>query len=270
MRSLDLLDAGLEVRLGLDQVEQADALLPLDDGADRPVLEADHLGDLGKRADRVDLVDAVDLFGLVAALGDERHRRARAHRAVERLHAPVATDLQRHDHLGEDDGVAQGHHRQHLDVVDVSRRVAGRLRLVVSHDVTVADFGFHESHFPSVEAGHRFGLVALDVSLDIICIEQVVDADLAERLELKDDLDARQVDPLALGQEADDTHPPDIRLGVETELVAPLRADEAFFLVDPQRTRMDARQLGGDADEVHQADRPGGEPSRGDRPPTDR
>src|SRR5579859_1139898 len=111
------------------------------------------------------------------------------------------------------------------------------------------------SHTPSVEARCRFGLLALDVSLDIICIEQVVDADLAERLELKDDLDARQVDPLALGQEADDTHPPDVRLRVEAEVVAPLRADEAFFLVDPQRTRVHARQLGGDADEV---DRPVG------------
>ena len=55
---LDQLDPSLEVRLGLDQVEQPDAALALDDRADGPVLEADDLGDLGQRADRVQLVDA--------------------------------------------------------------------------------------------------------------------------------------------------------------------------------------------------------------------
>ena len=51
--------ARLEVRLGLQQVEQPDAALALDDGADGPVLQADHLGDLGQGADGVELVDRV-------------------------------------------------------------------------------------------------------------------------------------------------------------------------------------------------------------------
>ncbi len=61
---------------------------------------------------------------------------------------------------------------------------------------------------------------------------------------------AREVHPLATGQETDDTHPLDVGLTVETEVVAPLRADEALLVVDPQRAGMARRQLGGDADEV--------------------
>src|SRR5439155_6066842 len=106
------------------------------------------------------------------------------------------------------------------------------------------------SHVPSVEAVHRFRFVTIDVTLDISLIEQVVDADLAERLELEDDLDARQVHPLAPGEEADDTHPPNVRLRVEAEIVPTLRAEEAFLLVDAQRPWMHARQFGGNADEI--------------------
>ena len=57
-RVVDDLDACLEMRLGLEQVEQPDAALALHDGADGPVLETDDLGDLRQRADRVQLVDA--------------------------------------------------------------------------------------------------------------------------------------------------------------------------------------------------------------------
>src|SRR5438445_66186 len=105
-------------------------------------------------------------------------------------------------------------------------------------------------YVPSVEVAHRIRFVAIDVALDISFIEQVEDADLAERLELEDDLDARQVDPLASGEEADDTHPPDVRLRVEAEVVPTLRTEESLLLVDAQRPWMHARQLGGDADEI--------------------
>ena len=114
------LDPRLEVRIDLDQVEQPDAALALHDGADGAVLQADDLGDLGQRADGVQLVDRVDLLGLGGALGDERHRLRGADGAVERLDAALAADLQRHDHLGEDDGVAQGHQRQHLDLLGIA------------------------------------------------------------------------------------------------------------------------------------------------------
>ena len=43
-----------------------------------------------------------------------------AHRAVERLYAAIAADLQRDDHLREDDRVAQGDQRQHLDLLQVA------------------------------------------------------------------------------------------------------------------------------------------------------
>ena len=62
---VDQLDARLEVRIGLHQVEQPDAALPLHDGADGPVLEPDDLGDLGQGADGVELVNRADLLGLV-------------------------------------------------------------------------------------------------------------------------------------------------------------------------------------------------------------
>ncbi len=101
----------------LDQVKQPDPALALDDGADRPVLEADELGDLGQRPDAVQLVHAVDLFGVAVALGDEGHRRVRAHGALEGLDAAVATDLEGHDHLGKDHGPTQRDEREDLDLV---------------------------------------------------------------------------------------------------------------------------------------------------------
>ena len=97
--------------------------------ADRPVLQTDDLGDLGERPDRVQLVDAADLLLLARALGDERHRLGGAHGAVERLDAPIAADGQRHDHLGEDDRVAQRDEREHLEVLDVGIALFGRVDL---------------------------------------------------------------------------------------------------------------------------------------------
>src|SRR5918999_212845 len=97
------------------------------------------------------------------------------------------------------------------------------------------------------------GLGILDLvgkSLDIVLIEQVVDPDLAECLELKDDPYAGEVDTLPAGEETDDTNALDIGLAIEAQVVPSLRLDEAFLLVDPQRSRMAARQLGGDADDV--------------------
>ena len=147
------LDACLEMRLELEQVEQPDSALALDDRADGAVLQADDLRDLGQRTDPVQLVGAVDLLGVGAALRDQRDRGAGPHGTVERLDAAIAADLQRHDHLGEDHRVAQRHHRQHLDLVDVPRfdlrLLVVRLdvsRLVLAHrlgDDLVVILGFH-------------------------------------------------------------------------------------------------------------------------------
>ena len=87
-------------------------------------------------------------------------------------------------------------------------------------------------------------------SLDIVFIEQVVDPDLPECLELKDDPHAGEVDSLPAGEETNDTNALDVGLAVEAKVVATLRLDESLLLVDPQRAGMAARQLGGDADEV--------------------
>ena len=116
---VDDLDACLEVRIGLQQVEQPDAALALDDRADRAVLQPDDLGDLGEGADRVELVDAADLLLLARSLGDQRDRLGRADGAVERLDAPVPPDGERHDHLGEDHRVAECHEGQDLDVLQL-------------------------------------------------------------------------------------------------------------------------------------------------------
>jgi hypothetical protein len=87
-------------------------------------------------------------------------------------------------------------------------------------------------------------------SLYIVLIEQIVDPDLSELLELKDDPHAGEVDSLPAGEETNDTNALDIRLAVEAEVVPSLRSEKAFLLVDPQRPGMAARQLGGDADDV--------------------
>jgi hypothetical protein len=87
-------------------------------------------------------------------------------------------------------------------------------------------------------------------SIYIVLIEQIVDPDLAEGFELKDDPNAGEVDSLSTRQETNDTNALDVRLTVETEVVTPLRAEESLLLVDAQRAWMAARQLGGDADDV--------------------
>jgi hypothetical protein len=117
----------LEMRIGLEQVEQPDAALALDDGADRPVLETDDLRDLRQGADGVQLVDARDVLLLGGALGHERDRLRGADGAIERLHAPIAADLERHDHLREDHRVAQGDERQHLEPLELGAVLLGRL-----------------------------------------------------------------------------------------------------------------------------------------------
>jgi hypothetical protein len=93
-------------------------------------------------------------------------------------------------------------------------------------------------------------LALVGESLYIVLIEQIVDPDLAESFELKDDPHAGEVDSLPARQESDDTNALDVRLTVETEVVAALRLEEALLLVDPQRAGMAGRQLGGDADEI--------------------
>src|SRR5439155_14188921 len=69
--------------------------------------------------------------------------------------------------------------------------------------------------------------------------------------ESQDDFDAREVEAEFSGQPLDQAQPLQIGLRVETRVSArPLRADETLVLVDSQRLRMHADELGGDRDHV--------------------
>ena len=95
--------------------EEAQALLALDDGTHRAVLRLHDLGDLRQRADRVELARLGDVLALGLALRHEGDRPTSATAASSGFDGLVAADLERHDHLREDDGLAQRDERQHAD-----------------------------------------------------------------------------------------------------------------------------------------------------------
>ena len=111
-RVRELLDGRAEVRIRRREAVDAQAPLTLDDRADRPVLELHDLGDLGQRADGVELGGIVDLLLLGLALGDQRDGSALGDRGVERGDALLAADLERDDHLGEDDRLPERDERE--------------------------------------------------------------------------------------------------------------------------------------------------------------
>ncbi len=98
-------------RSGVNAVD-AQAALALDDGADRAVLQLDDLGDLGERADGVQLRRRGDVLLVRLALGHERDRPAVGDGGVQRGDALLAADLERHDHLREDDRLPERDERQ--------------------------------------------------------------------------------------------------------------------------------------------------------------
>ena len=108
----DLLDDGPEVRVDLGEAADMQPTLSLDDGPDGPVLELDDLGDLRQGADGVELGRVGDVLLLSLALGDEGDRTAVGDGGIERVHALLASDLERHDHLGEDDRLPERHEGQ--------------------------------------------------------------------------------------------------------------------------------------------------------------
>jgi len=72
--------------------------------------------------------------------------------------------------------------------------------------------------------------------------------------ESQDDFDAREVEAEFSGQPLDQAQPLQVGLRVEARVSArPVRADETLVLVDPQRLRMHADELGGDRDHVARA-----------------
>ena len=108
----ELLDRRAQVRLGRGEAMDAQAALALDDGPDGAVLELDDLGDLGQRPDGVQLGGIVDVLLLGLALGHQRDGSALGDGGVERVDALLAADLERHDHLGEDDRLPECDERQ--------------------------------------------------------------------------------------------------------------------------------------------------------------
>ena len=101
-----------EVRAGRHEAVHAQTALALDDGTHGAVLELHHLGDLGERPDPVELRWLADLLRLRPPLGDQRDEASFGDGGVERVDALLATHLERHDHLGEDDRLAKCNERQ--------------------------------------------------------------------------------------------------------------------------------------------------------------
>ena len=114
-------DGRAQVRVRGGEAVDAQARLALDDGADGAVLELHDLGDLGERADLIELGRVVDVLLLGLSLGHERDGSAIGDRGVERVDALLAADLERHDHLREDDRLPEG------DEGKLSRSGGGRL-----------------------------------------------------------------------------------------------------------------------------------------------
>jgi len=119
------------------ELDQAYALLALDYRADGAVLELDDLRDLGQRADAVQVGGVADILEVRLALGDQHDRRAVCDSLVERLNRLVAADLERNDHLREDDRLAERDKRQLADAA-----VTGLLRLLVLLDLLLWVDGF--------------------------------------------------------------------------------------------------------------------------------
>ena len=82
------------------------ALLALDEHAHRAVGQLQQLQDGGDDAEIVERVAVGIVLGRIE-LGDQEDALVRRHRAFQRRHRFVAADEQRHDHVREDDDVAQ-------------------------------------------------------------------------------------------------------------------------------------------------------------------
>jgi hypothetical protein len=72
----------------------------------------DDLRDLGQRADLEELGGIVDVLLLCLPLRDEGDGSAFGDRGVERIHALLAANLERDDHLREDDRLPECDERQ--------------------------------------------------------------------------------------------------------------------------------------------------------------
>ena len=126
---LDELDLGLEERAVLGDLQDAEALDPLDHQPQRAVREAEHLVDVGERAGGVEVALERLVDGRVA-LRQDADDLALLDRVVDERHRALAGDRERQHRLREQQRVAQ---RQDADlgrqVVEVDLVNAGRLEV---------------------------------------------------------------------------------------------------------------------------------------------
>ena len=164
-----------------------------------------------------------DVLPVGLALRDQRDRRVVGDGLVERLDRLVAADLEGHDHLREDDRLAQGDEGQRL-----ARPASGSSALAASVWLRSLRLGGHQALL--LGGGDGLGLGAsrrrrADVGRvrprsgrSGLCVERLQDADAQALLELEQDAHPGQVDAQVLGQMADPEDPPDVVLRVEADV----------------------------------------------------
>jgi hypothetical protein len=89
-----------------------DSLLPLHNGADRSVREVHHLSNLCERSNIVKLRDVSDLFLLRLTLSDQRKPTLSSSSGANCGNALISTDLERRNHLWENDNFAKWNERE--------------------------------------------------------------------------------------------------------------------------------------------------------------
>ena len=121
-----VLELADEVRLVLPRLDEPDPLEPLDEDAQRPVGDLDHLVDDRGRADLVQVVPA-GLLGLRVPDGDEREHPVARDDVVDQPHRALLADRERRHRVGEDDRLLQREDRQPRGIsVGTPRRLDAR------------------------------------------------------------------------------------------------------------------------------------------------
>ena len=104
-------DAGTKVRLGGDNLLQPQAREALHDQAQTAVGQLEHLVNVGRSADGVQVL-ARGLFDRGIALREHRDQLSVRNRIVDQADRALAGDGERHERIGEEDGVAKRQDRQ--------------------------------------------------------------------------------------------------------------------------------------------------------------
>ena len=168
-------DGALQHERGTSGVERLhlEATLTLHHGAQRAVGKVDNLRDLGERAHGVQLVDRGDLFLLWLTLGHQGDPATRSSRGANGGNTLIAANLQRRNHLGEDDDLAEGNKGEGAAsawhdgfvIAGGNSLVDGELLLFVELLVKVClDLSFgslaHARPLPAASCGARFASFA--------------------------------------------------------------------------------------------------------------